>query len=146
MPLELRYLCPLLQIFDMPTSLAFYRDLLGFRIVDAAPPVDRVARDAHDWVWLQHGELNLMLNTAYDPDVERPPMADAVRVAAHDDTALYFGVRDLDAAYAHLSASGIAVAAPRVASYGMRQLNFKDPDGFAICLKWPASTGGANDG
>lgn len=40
MPLELRYVCPLLQVFDMPTSLGFYRDLLGFEVVGAAPPAD----------------------------------------------------------------------------------------------------------
>lgn len=52
MPPELRYLCPLIQVFDMPASLAFYRDLLGFEIASAAPPAGEVATDAHEWVWL----------------------------------------------------------------------------------------------
>jgi catechol 2,3-dioxygenase-like lactoylglutathione lyase family enzyme len=137
MPLELRYLCPLLQVFDMPASLAFYRDLLGFEIVSAAPPAAQVAGDAHDWVWLQRGEVNLMLNTAYDPDAERPPVPDAARMAAHDDTALYLGAPDVDAVYAHLLAHGVTLDPPRVASYGMKQLNLKDPDGFVICFQWP---------
>ena len=38
--LELQYLCPLIQVFDMPRSLAFYRDQLGFGIVDQDSPGD----------------------------------------------------------------------------------------------------------
>ena len=143
MPPELRYICPLLQVFDMPASLAFYRDLLGFEIVEAAPPAAQVAKDAHDWVWLQRGELNLMLNTAYDPDAERPPFPDAARVAAHEDTALFFGAPDVDAVYVHLRAHGVAVDPPNVAPYGMKQLSLKDPDGFAICFQWPVEAGEA---
>lgn len=130
----------------MPASLAFYRDVLGFRIVSAAPPADRVAPDAHDWVWLQQGELNLMLNTAYDPDAERPAAPDAARVAAHDDTTLFIGAPDIDAVYAHLCAHGIPVEAPKVAPYGMKQLSLRDPDGFGICFQWPASGGETLDG
>jgi glyoxylase I family protein len=143
MPLELRSICPLLQVFDMPMSLRFYRDLLGFEIVSAAPPAEQVPKDAHDWVWLQRGELNLMLNTAYDPDAERPPVPDGMRVAAHDDTALFFGAPDVDAVYAHLRAHGMAVDPPKVAPYGMKQLSLKDPDGFAICFQWPVEAEGA---
>lgn len=134
---ELRSLCPLLQVFDMPASLAFYRDLLGFRIVDAAPPIQSVAPDAHDWVWLQRDGMNLMLNTACDPDAERPPVPDPARVAAHDDTAIYFGAPDVDSVYEHLRARGVAVEPPKVAPYGMKQLCVTDPDGFAICFQWP---------
>jgi catechol 2,3-dioxygenase-like lactoylglutathione lyase family enzyme len=42
MALDLRGVCPLLQVFDMPASLAFYRDVLGFTIVEAAPDADEV--------------------------------------------------------------------------------------------------------
>jgi glyoxylase I family protein len=31
--LAIRGLCPLIQVFDMPTSLRFYRDVLGFVVV-----------------------------------------------------------------------------------------------------------------
>ena len=33
MAIEVRGLAPLLQVFDMPTSITFYCDALGFRIV-----------------------------------------------------------------------------------------------------------------
>ena len=51
---KLEGLCPLIQVFDMPRSLAFYRDLLGFDIVQQAPP-----GDSCDWVWLRSGSAEL---------------------------------------------------------------------------------------
>ena len=87
-------LCPLLQVFDMPRSLAFYRDVLGFEIVAQAPPEG----DACEWAWLRHGSAELMLNTRYEAD-DRPAAPDPARVDAHDDTALYIGCPDVDAAF-----------------------------------------------
>ncbi len=138
MPLAIRGVCPLLFVFDMPTSLAFYRDLLGFRIVQAAPP--NADGDRFGWAWLRHGDdTELMLNTCYDSDAERPTTPDVARVAAHGDTALYIGCPDVDGAYRHLRASHLDVAAPTVTPYGMRQLHVTDPDGFALCFQWPAA-------
>jgi len=31
MAIEIRGMAPLLQVFDMPTSIGFYRDMLGVR-------------------------------------------------------------------------------------------------------------------
>jgi glyoxylase I family protein len=137
---ELRGICPLLQVFDMPASLAFYRDALGFELVQAAPAADQVGADDFGWVWLRRDGAELMLNTAYDPDAVRPPGPDPARVAAHDDTALFIGCPDVEGAYQHLRARGIAAEPPTVAPYGMRQLYVKDPDGFTLCFQWPAET------
>jgi catechol 2,3-dioxygenase-like lactoylglutathione lyase family enzyme len=134
MSFELRGVCALLQVFDMPASLAFYRDILGFRIVGSAPPLER--GDDFGWVWLRRDTAELMLNTRYDPDAVRPPAPDSASVAAHDDTILYIGCPDVDAVYEHLRAHGIAVSAPTIAPYGMRQLYVKDPDGFGLCFQW----------
>ena len=133
MTLTIRGLCPLIQVFDMPTSLRFYRDLLGFSEVQKSGAGDDVG-----WAWLRHGDAELMLNTAYD-EGQRPPVADAARVAAHGDTVLFMGCEDLDGAYAELVARGIAASPPKVAHYGMKQLSFMDPDGFGVCLQWPAA-------
>ena len=138
MTLQFRGLCPLLQVFDMPTSLAFYRDTLGMEIMQAAPPPDEVVGDEFDWVWLRRDSADLMLNTAYDPDAERPPVADPARVAAHDDTALFIRCPDVDAIYHHLRARGMDAEPPKVAPYGMKQLYVKDPDGFTVCFQWPS--------
>ncbi len=140
MTLEMRWIYPLLQVFDMPTSLRFYRDILGFSIVQRSGDGDSV-----DWVWLRHGEVNLMLNTAYER-AERPPFADSGRVAAHGDTLLYLGCENVDAAYERLLAQGVNVKPPTIAPYGMRELRATDPDGYELCFQWriaPPTTGSA---
>lgn len=48
MSFELAGFCPLLQVFDMPTSLAFYRDVLGFEVIQASPPGDKVSGENFD--------------------------------------------------------------------------------------------------
>jgi len=132
MGVDVRGLCPLIQVFDMPASLRFYRDVLGFSEVEKSGPGDDVG-----WVWLRHGEACLMLNTAYDVG-ERPAQADFARVAAHADTILFLGCKDLEGAYAYLVGQGVKVHPPKVAPYGMKQLHAADPDGYGVCFQWPA--------
>jgi uncharacterized glyoxalase superfamily protein PhnB len=79
-----------------------------------------------------------MLNTAYEFDEERPVPADAARVEMHQDTTLYFGCPDVDAAYEQLRAKGAPVKKPTVAPYGMKQMGLRDPDGYGICFQWEA--------
>src|SRR5581483_1218604 len=127
MGIEMRGLCPLIQVFDMQVSLRFYCELLGFQIFQKAP--------GGGWVWLRHGDAELMLNTAYD-DGERPDKPDPQRLLAHRDTGLFIGCPDVDRAYEYLTAKGCEVSKPKVAPYGMKQMYLKDPDGFEICLQW----------
>jgi catechol 2,3-dioxygenase-like lactoylglutathione lyase family enzyme len=134
MPIDMRALCPLIQVYDMPTSIRFYRDLLGFEIVDHSPPR---SPDDFDWCWLRKNDANLMLNTRFEFD-SRPPAPDSARNAVHDDTCLYISCPDVDGAYSYLITQGIQVKEPQVAHYGMKQLYLKDPDGFHICFQWKA--------
>lgn len=133
MPPQVHGLCPLIQVFDMAMSLAFYRDLLGFEVVQQSSPGDDC-----DWAWLKHGTAQLMLNTRYEaPD--RPAAPDPMRVVAHDDTCFYLGAPDVDAVYAYLRERGVDVGASSVTPYGMKQLYLKDPDGFGICFQCPTA-------
>jgi glyoxylase I family protein len=122
-------LIPLLEVFDLPVSIAFYRDVLGFEVVSG---------DDSWWAMLQLGGAKLMLNTAYDDD-ERPPAPEPARVKGHADTSLYFS-SDPDAVYAHLRARGLNVKEPSVTSYGMRQVSTTDPDGFQLFFIAPAES------
>jgi glyoxylase I family protein len=36
---EFQGLTPMIEVFDMPASLHFYRDVLGFEVVTASGPV-----------------------------------------------------------------------------------------------------------
>lgn len=80
----------------------------------------------------------VMLNTAYEAG-QRPAAPDAKRIAAHEDTCLFFGCQDLDAAYQYLHSHGVNLKEPKVAPYGMKQLWFRDPDGYGLCFQWPAT-------
>jgi catechol 2,3-dioxygenase-like lactoylglutathione lyase family enzyme len=135
MPLETQGICPLLQVFDMPTSVRFYRDILGFEVFRTSQPR---TPDDFDWCWLKrsHG-TELMLNTAYDFE-DRPPAPDPAHLHAHKDTILYFGCPKVDEAYRYLIARGLNLQEPKVTHYGMKQLYLNDPDGFGICFQWAA--------
>ena len=131
MPITVEGLTTLVQVFDMPTSVRFYRDVVGFEVV-----MQSSSGNDFDWGLLRLNGAQLMLNTAYEKET-RPPLPDPVRIAAHEDTTLYFR-SDPDAAYEHLIAKGIKVNPPKVAPYGMKQLYLKDPDGYVICFQCPA--------
>ena len=133
MGFEVRGVTTLLEVFDMPRSIGFYRDMLGFEVVATSQP-----GDDYTWARLRLDDAELMLNTAYD-DGQRPPAPAPDRVAGHADTALFFACPDLDAALAHLRRRGMAVGPPVVREYGMKQLWFTDPDGFRLCFQWPAA-------
>jgi catechol 2,3-dioxygenase-like lactoylglutathione lyase family enzyme len=66
----------------MPTSVRFYRDLLGFELVNTSPPL---GKDRFHWALLRLGGAELMLNTAYEFDSDRPSKPDQTRTAAHCD-------------------------------------------------------------
>jgi glyoxylase I family protein len=131
--MEIHGVAPLLQVFDMPTALRFYRDVLGFEVWGRSQPEDDC-----NWAGLRLHGAEVMLNTAYEAEY-RPPAPDPARVAAHEDTCLFFGCDDLDMAYQHLRAHGVSLNPPKVAPYGMRQLWFTDPDGYGLCFQHPAT-------
>lgn len=137
MPLDTRNLTPLLQVYDMPTSVHFYRDLLGFEVVMTSPVL---GPDKFHWALLRSGQADLMLNTAYEFDEDRPTPPDPNRTRAHDDTALYLGCPDVDSAYHHLKSTLPDLRPPTIAPYGMKQLYLHDPDGYTICFQWTAGT------
>src|SRR5438445_11732749 len=134
MGIEIRGMAPLLQVFDMPTSIAFYRDVLGCEVVGTSKPHE----ERFDWALLKLNGVELMLNTAYEDDA-RPTGPDPARIAAHDDTAIYFGCPDVDAAYTQLRARGVAAKEPKVAPYGRKQLSVSDPEGYNLCFQWSAT-------
>jgi catechol 2,3-dioxygenase-like lactoylglutathione lyase family enzyme len=132
-PLRIEDLTPLLSVFDMKTSIEFYTGTLGFEVVTSAGPSDDPG-----WALLRSGDVELMLNSAYETP-HRPPQPDPAHRAVHADTYLYFACADVDAAYTRLTSLGAAPSPPAVAKYGMKQLFLHDPDGYTIYLQHPVS-------
>jgi glyoxylase I family protein len=134
--IDMQGLCPLLQVFDMPTSIRFYRDLLGFEVTGTSPALSS-NKDDVNWASLRKNGASLMLNTAYEPE-SRPDTPESGRFAGHGDTGLFIGCEDVDGAWSYLRSRGLDVPEPKIAPYGMKQLYITDPDQYCICFQWTA--------
>ena len=126
-----RGLTPLINVFDIPTSLAFYRDVLGFIVVSASPEVETAEGRFSHWMWLRFGEAEMMLNTLYDSN-ERPLQAPDKR---SKDTVFYIGCSDVDVAYRELTGRGLKAERPKIAPYGLKLFSTEDPDGYTIAFQ-----------
>lgn len=123
-------MAPLIQVFDMKTSVAFYCGKLGFTLVQRS----QEGEDHFDWCMLENCGTYLMLNTAYELHA-RPPAPDAARNGHHADITFYFRCPDVDAARSALAAAGLNVPPPQKTHYGAREIAVKDPDGFTVCFQ-----------
>jgi glyoxylase I family protein len=139
MAIEVQGVCPYFEVYDMPVSIRFYRDKLGFEIVSTSPHRGG-DKDRFHWCWLRLGTAEIMLNTAYEFDEERPPIGDYLKEYSHRGICLYLGCPDVDGAYAEFVAKGVDIdKPPKVAPYGMKQMYLRDPDGFRLCFQWKAA-------
>jgi uncharacterized glyoxalase superfamily protein PhnB len=135
MALELRGVMALLWVYDMPRSIRFYRDKLGFEVTNTS---EKIGEDSFDWAMLRRGQARFMLNTIYDSDEERPTPAPSPEAQSQRDVWLYFDCADIDEAYTELRSKGVDVSAPEVSYWGMRMMSVVDPDGYRIWFQWPA--------
>lgn len=117
-----RELWPLLLVTDLERSLTFYRDQLGFAVVDEAKAAGRTF-----WCRLQRGGASLMLQQAEDEDGPAEGSGRGV--------SFYFVCDDVDALYAEFVARGLKLDPPAVAYYGMKQVFVPEPGGYVICFE-----------
>jgi uncharacterized glyoxalase superfamily protein PhnB len=129
---------PYFEVFDMIASVAFYRDL-GFEVVFASPEVETSEGRFSHFVRLRLGDVDLMLNTAYDSN-ERPPQRVPERWRGHQDVALYIDCDDVDGLYETLRERGVSLAPPVNARYGARFIAVTDPDGYGVTFQTPITT------
>jgi catechol 2,3-dioxygenase-like lactoylglutathione lyase family enzyme len=140
-----------LAVSDLGRSLAFYCDLLGFRVSARLPPpvererwdryheqVSRIAGAQIEVVYLEapDGETHLELIEYLRPKVAVPP-----RRGLHEPgTAIVaLGVKGSAAAVERLRAAGVDVLSdpvPYTTDDGLSSLTtyFHDPDGNALCF------------
>ena len=118
-------LWPLLAVDDLESSLAFWQDLLGFKLVGQAE-----SDDGHIfWCRLERGNSSIMLQAA---EAEDGPAK-----ARGRGVTLYFVCDDVDALYQEAVSRGLRVDPPTVAPYGMRQLYVPEPNGYFVCFESP---------
>ena len=129
---EIKGMAPYIEVFDMPASLHFYRDILGFELKMSSGEGDDV-----DWVLLELNNIQLMLNTAYER-TKRPAQPDQTRIKGHKDMTFYFGCPDVDALYHYLLVKNVSVKKePHITIYGWKAIHLRDPDEYGLCFHWP---------
>src|SRR5579862_5526061 len=127
MSIEIQNMIPLFQVYDMHRSVAFYRDVLGFEVID------RHAPNGHFyWAMLKHGNARLMLNAKFE-DEHRPAKPPAQ--TGHQDVTLHINCSNADEVYTALRGKGQVAKEPVTTYYGMRQVHVTDPDGFDLCFQ-----------
>jgi catechol 2,3-dioxygenase-like lactoylglutathione lyase family enzyme len=106
---------------DYARALRFYRDQLGFRVIEEYPGgYGRLRSPA--------GRTTIALH-ALEPGQRMEPGTEGLR--------LYFETRGLDAACARLAASGVVFdRMPADMPWGWRHAYLRDPDGHEISLYW----------
>ena len=138
MPVTFLGATPLFLVFDVPTSVRFYRDLLGFEVVSNSEPFDEQP-DNFGWTMLRRNSVTLMLNNMYEDNI-RPSKPDAARTQAHRDTLLYISCGQMDTLISDLRRQGVNVSGPVTTYYGMVQATVLDPDGYSICFQRPVQS------
>lgn len=105
-----------LAVSDLDRAIAFYRDVLGFRLEERD--------DALKWARIDPGIEGLTVGLGEQPEP-----------AGSGGVSLNFGVADVDAARAALEARGVEFTGPTLTIPGVVRLaDFQDPDGNRIRL------------
>lgn len=127
---EIGGVSPLFIVRDVPKTLAFYRDSLGFEVVFEGPSPDDIF-----FGMVQRGRAMLMFKSI---DVE--PMPNYTRDIGHGIAAwdAYFYVPDPDALAAEFTSRDVKFFKPLyVNSDNLRGLEIKDVDGYILYFGRP---------
>ena len=111
-------LTPMLSVADLRRTIAFYCDDLGFQCTNKFGDPDPV------WCYLRRDGVDLMFN--------QPPAEEMAGLSprSKDFQIFYFYPDDVAALHAAWKAGGLPVSDLRVAIYGMKEFELRDPDGY----------------
>ncbi len=129
-------LIPMLLSDDVPRSIRFYTEVLGFRVVNEMKDVGKSG-----WASLRNGKTSLMLSSpTYVP--ETPTIN-----GRHNQAIYYFYPENVVALRESIVAKGQPVSDLRVTFYGMKEFEMADPDGHVLWFgettdEEPTSSGG----
>jgi uncharacterized glyoxalase superfamily protein PhnB len=123
--MKLTGLTPNLITHDVARSVAFYRDVLGFRIVqtvpDAAPFV---------FVWLERDDVKVFVNDAKAVLADAPDAHDFV--VGKSGVSMFITMEDIDALWDAVKDQATVVMPIKDQWYGMREFAVTDPDGYVV--------------
>ena len=140
-------LAVMLTTKDMQKSLAFYRDVLGFRVESAWPSESNAM-----WANVVMGRQSIMLGADMAPEaIEHACSSDPAKAAVMKERHVEFGrnkpgsgvyvyvaVDDVDAHQKSVAAKvAKKPAKPESQFYGIRDYEVEDPDGYRLMIYTP---------
>ena len=129
--MRIRSSFPILYVDDVPTSVRFYRDVLGFEETYRFP-----ASDEPGYVALRLDDGRIGLSSASFPGIHGKPQ----RPVTGRPFELCLEVADVDAFVGTLRDAGVTVlAAPADQVWGERVAYVEDPDGNPVHIRGPVS-------
>jgi catechol 2,3-dioxygenase-like lactoylglutathione lyase family enzyme len=115
---------PNLIVRDVATSIAFYRDILGFEVKETVPDQEPFA-----FVWLTRDGVPVFLN---DIKAVEHEYAGADGLTRGGTVAMFFVISGVDAYHAMVAPKVNIVMPLKTQFYGMREFAISDPDGHII--------------
>ena len=125
--MRLRDLVPMLSVSDMSKSIAFYKDALGFEVIDKY--VDEAGKMW--WCMMRSSDVELML-TLCGEEIDSP-----AHRKARGTIIFYFYPDDVMSLYESAKTKGYAVGQTRVTFYNMKEFELTDPDGHTLWFGQP---------
>ena len=120
-------LSPDLFVTDVERSVTFYKKALGLE------EVDRLAGpDGPFFSMLSRDGFRIMLESPKSPGTRE--MQKRLGTTPRATILLYVSVDDLAGEERRLEAAGVRYAGPMTQPYGMREVSFQDPDGYAWAI------------
>jgi catechol 2,3-dioxygenase-like lactoylglutathione lyase family enzyme len=116
------------MVNDIPSSVAFYRDKLGFKVVAQSGPF---------FALLARGDVQLLLSPVKGPGGASQPMPNGDRPAPGGWNRIVLYVSDLQAQAATLRKEGVRFRNEVVNGLGGDEILLEDPSGNAIELFQP---------
>ena len=120
-------LSPDLFVTDIERSVTFYKKALGLE------EVDRLAGpDGPFFSMLSRDGFRIMLESPKSPGTQEMQQRHGTTPRA--TILLYVSVDDLAAEEGRLKTAGVRYEGPVTQPYGMREVSFQDPDGYAWAI------------
>ena len=123
-PQNIKLAVPFFMVTNMEASLLFYREGLGFKLINQWTPRGKI-----EWCWLERDAVAIMLQEPRKPNAEQSgPLGGGVTLA--------YQCADALALHREFSAKGLAVSDPFVGN-GLWVVGLKDPDGYRLEFESP---------
>lgn len=133
----MKILVPNLLVKNVPEAISFYRDLLGFNLVNKYPETGESV-----WAMLTNGNVHLMLQEQQSATEEYPLFANQ---KIGGTFTLYFDVTDVQKVYDRVKGKANIAVDMHKTFYGADEFAITDRDGYVLVFAQHAACTGCSD-